>query len=163
MVSEAKKRAQRKYDKENTTQIILKLNIKTDADVIGKLCNVDSKQGYLKDLVRNNLRHDSDVLSLDSIKLLVLPVAKKNGLDSIAVFGSYARNEAGPESDVDIMIDGGNYTGLFAFMAIKDQFEQALGKNVDLITKTAIEEDNSAPGLIFKQNVYNEKKVIYER
>jgi hypothetical protein len=163
MVSEAKKRAQRKYDKENTTQIILKLNIKTDADVIGKLCNVDSKQGYLKDLVRDNLRHDSDVLSLDSIKLLVLPVAKKNGLDSIAVFGSYARNEAGPESDVDIMIDGGNYTGLFAFMAIKDQFEQALGKNVDLITKTAIEEDNSAPGLIFKQNVYNEKKVIYER
>ena len=163
MVSEAKKRAQRKYDKENTTQIILKLNIKTDADVIGKLCNVDSKQGYLKDLVRNNLRHDSDVLSLDSIKLLVLPVAKKNGLDSIAVFGSYARNEAGPESDVDIMIDGGNYTGLFAFMAIKDQFEQALGKNVDLITKTAIEEDNSAPGLIFKQKLYKEMKVVYER
>jgi len=163
MVSEAKKRAQRKYDKENTTQIILKLNIKTDADVIGKLCNVDSKQGYLKELVRDNLRHDSDVLSLDSIKLLVLPVAKKNNLESIAVFGSYARNEAGPESDVDIMIDGGNYSGLFAFMEIKDQFEQALGKNVDLITKTAIEEDNTAPGLLFKENVYNEKKVIYER
>ena len=78
MVSEAKKKAQLRYDKENTKQIILKLNTKTDADVIGKLENVGNKQGYLKDLVRGNMRNDTGVLSLDSIKLLDSKTDGKN-------------------------------------------------------------------------------------
>ena len=77
MVSEAKKKAQLRYDRKNTKQIILKLNTKSDADIIGKLEEVGNKQGYLKDLVRCNLRNDTGVLSLDSIRLLVLPVAKR--------------------------------------------------------------------------------------
>ena len=163
MISEAKKKAQLRYDKENTKQIILKLNTKTDADVLGKLESVGNKQGYLKDLVRDNLRCDSAVLSLDSIKLLVLPVAKRNALNSISLFGSYARNEAKPESDVDLLIDGGNYSGLFGFMDIKEQFEKALGRKVDLISRVALEENKSDSGLLFKRNVNRDEKVIYAR
>lgn len=70
-----------------------------------------------KYLFRNDC--DDGVLSLESIKLLVLPVAKKNSLNSIVLFGSYARNEANSKSDIDLIIDGGNYTGLFGFMEIK--------------------------------------------
>ena len=161
MVSEAKKKAQLKYDKDNTRQIILKLNTKTDADVIGKLDSVGNKQGYLKNLVRGNLRSDSGVLSLDSIKLLVLPVAKRNALVRISLFGSYARNEAKPESDVDLLIDGGNYSGLFGFLDIKEQFEKALGKKVDLISRVALDENKSESGLLFKRNVNREERVIY--
>lgn len=161
MVSEAKKRAQLKYDKENTRQIILKLNTKTDADVIGKLDSVGNKQGFLKDLVRTSLRRDDGVLSLESIRLLVLPVAKRNSLRSITLFGSYARNEAGPDSDVDLLIDGGDYKGLFGFMAVKEQFEKALGKEVDLISKVSLEENDSGSGLLFRQNVARDAKVIY--
>lgn len=163
MVSEAKKKAQLRYDKENTRQIILKLNTKTDADVIGKLENVGNKQGYLKALVRGNMRNDTGVLSLDSIKLLVLPVAKRNALNSISLFGSYARGEANPESDIDLLIDGGNYSGLFGFMDIKEQFEKALGKKVDLISRVALEENKSDSGRIFKRNVNRDEKVIYAR
>ncbi len=161
MVSEAKKKAQLKYDKGNTRQINLKLNTKTDADVIGKLDSVGNKQGYLKNLVRGNMRSDSGVLSLDSIKLLVLPVAKRNALASMSIFGSYARNEAKPESDVDLLIDGGNYSGLFGFMDIKEQFEKALGKKVDLISRVALDENKSESGLLFKRNVNREERVIY--
>ena len=163
MVSEAKKRAQLKYDRNNTKQVILKLNSKTDADVIGKLESVGNKQGYLKGLIRGNLRNDSGVLSLESIKLLVLPVAKRNALSSISLFGSYARNEAGPESDVDLLIDGGNYKGLFGFMDLKEQFETALGKKVDLISRTSLDENKSDSGLLFKRNVYKDEELIYER
>lgn len=161
MVSNAKKRAQIKYDKQNTKQFLIKLNIKTDADIIGKLDSIGNKQGYLKDLVRDNMRCDNGVLSLESIKLLVLPVAKKNSLNSIVLFGSYARNEANSESDIDLIIDGGNYTGLFGFMEIKEQFEKALGKKVDLISKTALNEDKTESGLVFKKNVQKDEKVIY--
>ena len=44
--------ASNKYNKENTTQVILRLNKKTDDDIIEALSKVDSKQGYIKDLIR---------------------------------------------------------------------------------------------------------------
>ena len=163
MTSEAKLAAQKKYDKVNTTQVLLKLNTKTDADVIGKLEEVGNKQGFIKDLIRNSLRNNNGPLSLDSIRLLVIPVAKRNGLDGVSLFGSYARDEAGPESDVDILVYGGNYKGLLEFLSIKEQFEAALGKKVDLISRKALDEDKSASGLLFKENVNRDERVVYER
>ena len=55
MVSKAQLRAQAKYDKDNTVQIKLKLNKKTDRNIIDMLSKVDNKQGYIKDLIRDNL------------------------------------------------------------------------------------------------------------
>lgn len=55
MATEAQIKAQKKYDAENTRQVHLKLNRRTDSDVLEKLDNVPSKQGYIKDLVRADL------------------------------------------------------------------------------------------------------------
>lgn len=55
MVTDAKKRANEKYDKANTKQIKLKLNIRTDEDIIDRLDNVDNKQGYIKGLIREDI------------------------------------------------------------------------------------------------------------
>ena len=46
--------AQERYDKENTVSVRLKLNKKTDADIISKLESVDNKQGYIKRLIRED-------------------------------------------------------------------------------------------------------------
>lgn len=46
---------QARYDKQNTRQIRLKLNLKTDADILEKLSEVDSKQGYIKRLIREDI------------------------------------------------------------------------------------------------------------
>lgn len=54
--TEAQKRARLRYDAANTTQVHLKLNLKTDADIIEKLQEVDSKQGYIKHLIREDIR-----------------------------------------------------------------------------------------------------------
>lgn len=54
--TEAQKRARLRYDAANTTQVHLKLNLKTDADIIEKLREVDSKQGYIKHLIREDIR-----------------------------------------------------------------------------------------------------------
>lgn len=45
------------------------------------------------------------ILTLDELKKRVAPVAKKYRLRAVYVFGSYARNEATEESDVDILVD----------------------------------------------------------
>ena len=55
MSTESQRKAIAKYDKANTRQIHLKLNIRTDADVIEALDNVKSKQGYIKGLIRADI------------------------------------------------------------------------------------------------------------
>ena len=50
--SKAQLRAQAKYDKDNTVQVKLKLNKKTDADIIRALELSKNKQGYIKKLIR---------------------------------------------------------------------------------------------------------------
>lgn len=53
--SDAQKRATLKYDSKNTVQYHLKLNKTTDADIIEKLNSVESKQAYIKELIRANI------------------------------------------------------------------------------------------------------------
>lgn len=53
--SEAQKRARIKYDAKATIQYHLKLNKVTDADILAKLDSVGNKQGYIKQLIRNDL------------------------------------------------------------------------------------------------------------
>ena len=43
------------YQKENIVQITLKINSKTDADLIGFLNTKENKQGYIKDLIRKDM------------------------------------------------------------------------------------------------------------
>ena len=55
MATDAQIKAQAKYDAENTRQVHLKLNRNTDKDVLDKLDEVPSKQGYIKRLIREDL------------------------------------------------------------------------------------------------------------
>lgn len=55
--SEAAKRASAKYDKENTVQIILKLNKRTDADILEYFSNLDeTRMGFIKRAIRNEMK-----------------------------------------------------------------------------------------------------------
>ena len=56
MATEAQKRAVLKYDAANTTQIHLKLNNKTDADVLAWLTQQENVQGYIKQLIRDDMK-----------------------------------------------------------------------------------------------------------
>lgn len=56
MASEAQKRATAKYDKENVIRINLKLNKNTDADILERLETVGNRNGYIKELIRANIK-----------------------------------------------------------------------------------------------------------
>lgn len=58
MTSDAKRRANAKYDAENTVQYAIKLNRTTDAELIEKLGLVKNRQGYIKQLIREDLRRE---------------------------------------------------------------------------------------------------------
>lgn len=54
--SDAKIKANNKFNKANTRMVSLRLNYKTDADIISKLDSVESKMGYIKSLIRKDLK-----------------------------------------------------------------------------------------------------------
>ena len=160
MATEAQIRAQAKYDKSNTRQVVLKLNVNTDADILARLDDTSNKQGYIKNLVRSDMRNSSGVLSLDSIKYLLLPVVKKYGIESLSIFGSYARNEAKPASDVDILINGGNYHGLIEYMNMVDEMKRVLERDVDVVTQSSLDTCRTETDMIFRDNVEKERLVL---
>jgi uncharacterized protein len=70
----------------------------------------------------------------------VEPQLRAFGVDGLYLFGSYARNEAGPESDVDVFIDRapGTALDLDAFIGAYDVLKAALPANVDYGTRTGL-------------------------
>lgn len=58
--SESQKRATARYDKQNTIPVYLKLNRKTDADILHKLDSVENRQGYIKCLIRSDIAKGED-------------------------------------------------------------------------------------------------------
>ena len=59
-LSEKKKASNAKWDAANTRQIKLKLNLKTDADILSKLDSVENTQGYIKRLIREDIKKGGD-------------------------------------------------------------------------------------------------------
>jgi hypothetical protein len=60
------------------------------------------------------------------------------GVKSLAVFGSVARDEARPDSDVDVLVEFGRPVGLFDFVRVQIRLEEILGCRVDLATPDAL-------------------------
>lgn len=56
----------------------------------------------------------------------------------IGIFGSYARGEQRPGSDLDILIDFGHRVNLLEIVALEDELSKKLGIRVDLVTLKSI-------------------------
>lgn len=61
------------------------------------------------------------------------------GVKHLALFGSVARDEAGPDSDVDILVEFDEPVGLFRLLDLKDHLERLLGSPVDLGTEDGVQ------------------------
>lgn len=60
------------------------------------------------------------------------------GVQSLALFGSMARDEATPESDVDLLVEFNRPVGLFEVVDLKEFLQRLLGRKVELVTRDAI-------------------------
>ena len=60
------------------------------------------------------------------------------GVRSLAVFGSRVRGEAGPDSDLDVLVDFVGPATFDGFMGLKFFLEDSLGVKVDLVTRAAL-------------------------
>ena len=95
------------------------------------------------------------VYSLDEIKSIVAPIAQTYGVQRVFLFGSYARGEATPESDLDFRVDKGKLKGLFALGGLYSDLEESFNKELDLLTTGSLEPS-------FLNQIKHEEILIYE-
>lgn len=71
-------------------------------------------------------------------KELILNALKKYNPIAVGVFGSYARGENNPSSDLDILVEFDKSPDLLELIGIEQYLSEQLGIKVDLITKRSL-------------------------
>ena len=74
----------------------------------------------------------NEVFTIDRIKEIVKPIALKYHEEEIYLFGSYARNEATTESDLDFLVFGGKDFKLTMIFSLAEELREAFQKEVDV-------------------------------
>ena len=70
----------------------------------------------------------------------IVAIAKKHKAVSVWVFGSVARGEDGPASDVDFLVQFEGDSSLFDLQHLEDDLRGLLGCNVDVVSGAALRE-----------------------
>jgi len=97
------------------------------------------------------------IYTTEEIKQIVEPIAREYGVGRLSMFGSYARGEAGPDSDIDFrLVDKGNLLDYFALSGFRLRLEDTLGVSVDVLTNGSLDED-------FLQRISAEEIMLYEQ
>ncbi len=68
----------------------------------------------------------------------IIAAAKQHRASNLRVFGSVARGEAGPDSDVDLLVDFDPEASLLDHVALLQALESLLGRRVDIVSAKAL-------------------------
>jgi hypothetical protein len=79
-------------------------------------------------------------MTLQNIKEITLPILKNYGIAKAFIFGSYARGEQREDSDIDLLIEykPDAKRSLFTLARLKIELEEALQRDVDVVTENAL-------------------------
>jgi predicted nucleotidyltransferase len=68
----------------------------------------------------------------------ILAIANQHGARSLRIFGSVARGDARPDSDIDLLVELEPGRSLLDLIAIKQDLEDILGRRVDVLTEASL-------------------------
>ena len=95
------------------------------------------------------------IYTMEKIKDLVKPIANKYNVQSIYLFGSYARGEADENSDLDFLVFGGESFKLTNIFALAEDLRAAFQRQVDVFEISEINIDSD-----FYLNIMNERLCV---
>ena len=79
-------------------------------------------------------------MDIEEVKKKIIPVLQRYQVQRASIFGSIARGEDTPESDIDILVELNDNLSLLDFVALKLELEEVLQKRVDLVEKKTLKE-----------------------
>lgn len=112
-----------------------------------------SDNGEREEMAARTVLLRSEIISaVDSV------VREKPEIERVVLFGSYARDEATAQSDVDLRVEfvEGAVLGLFAMSGVASALKAALGRRVDIVTAEKLNDD-------LEDSIKRDGVVIYER
>jgi predicted nucleotidyltransferase len=68
----------------------------------------------------------------------ILGIAARHGARNVRVFGSVARGDAGPDSDVDFLVEMDESRSLLDHVGLVQDLEDYLGRKVDVVSERAL-------------------------
>lgn len=83
-------------------------------------------------------------------------ICRRHHISQLAVFGSAARGQMRPDSDIDLLVEFRPEAdvGLLQHFAAEREFSELLGRKVDLVSKRALR-------IALKEEVLSEARLIY--
>ncbi|GGU08065.1 nucleotidyltransferase family protein [Nocardioides albus] len=69
----------------------------------------------------------------------LLDALGRHGVSNVRIFGSLARGDDRPDSDVDLLVDFPPRTSLFTILRMQDELEEILGARVDLVADSGLQ------------------------
>lgn len=114
---------------------------------------------YIKQFPKNKKGIITDrlgVYDVEQIKELLLPLTVRYEIQKIILFGSYAKGNPDPLSDIDLVIDSEVYG--FTFYGLLEEISQLFVKDVDLIHIKEVEKNSDLMRDIMEGIVLYERK-----
>lgn len=96
------------------------------------------------------------IYTLDEIKSIANPIARRYNIAALYLFGSYARGEATSLSDLDFRVDRGGVTDLLELGGLYSDLESGFDKKLDVLTTQML-------SLAFLDSIRREEVLIYAR
>ncbi len=94
------------------------------------------------------------IYTIDEIKEIIAPVAAQYGVQSVYLFGSYARGEATGFSDIDLRIEKGKALDYFALGEMHCDLEEKFEKELNLLTTGSLDAE-------FLSRIATEEIIVY--
>ncbi len=74
------------------------------------------------------------MLTIDRIAEVLRGVVAPYDVRAVYLFGSFARGEAGPQSDIDVRLECGPEIDYADLLDIQESLEERLGRSVEIVT-----------------------------
>lgn len=127
-------------DKEKASIILKSLGLNMTTYINMAIKQLINKDGVPFEIT--NKKEDNDILDLEVIKGYIKLLLKKYNAKSALLFGSYARNEAEKQSDIDVIVHGGSKFDKTDIFAFGEELRRLTKKAVDCFEISEVEEDS---------------------
>ena len=97
-----------------------------------------------------------NIMDRNQINTNIIDYLMPYGPERIGLFGSFARGEELPESDIDILVKFKKTISLLDLVRIHTELSQKLGKKIDLVTEPSLKNER------LKKHIFKDLQIIYE-
>ena len=95
-------------------------------------------------------------IDIETISTKAKPIFQKYGFKKVGIFGSRARGDYRPESDIDLLFSRGDTDNFVDLLQAKDELKNSFGVNVDLV-------DDRRVISRMRPQIKKDLKIIYEK